>query len=142
MLITPAAPYRDQVIALLALEGLPFSDLPKRLDNFFVMLTRDGVIAVAGLEVYGRNGLMRSVVVNSDYRNQGIATQMVEKIIEAAINKELAKLFLLTETAREYFLNKGFEIIGRELVPPPVMRSSEFSTVCPVTATVMLKTLI
>jgi len=142
MLITPATPYRDQIVALLAIEGLPFDDLPKRLDNFFVMLAEDGVIAVAGMEVYARNALLRSVVVKNNYRNQGIATQMVERVMEAARSKELARVFLLTETAKDYFLNKGFEIINRELVPPQVKQSSEFSTVCPSTATVMLKTLI
>jgi amino-acid N-acetyltransferase len=142
MLITPASPYRHQIIALLAIERLPFNDLPKRLDNFFVMLAEDSVIAVAGMEVYERSALLRSVVVKNEYRNQGIATQMVEKVIETASNKQLARIFLLTETAKDYFLNKGFEVISRELVPPQVGRSSEFSTVCPSTATVMLKTLI
>lgn len=142
MLITPATPYRDQIITLLATERLPFDDLPKRLDNFFVMLAEDAVIAVAGMEVYGRSTLLRSVVVKNEYRNQGIATQMIEKVMEAARSKELARVFLLTETAKDYFLNNGFEIINREVVPPLVKRSSEFSTVCPSTATVMLKTLI
>jgi amino-acid N-acetyltransferase len=142
MLITPAAPYRDQIVALLAGERLPFDDLPKRLDNFFVMLAVDSVIAAAGMEVYGRSALLRSVAVKNEYRNQGIASQLVERVIEAARSKELARIFLLTETAKDYFLNKGFEIINRELVPPQVRRSSEFSTVCPSSATVMLKTLI
>lgn len=142
MLITPALPYRDQIVALLTGERLPFGDLPKRLDNFFVMLAQDDVIAAAGMEVYGRSALLRSVVVKNEYRNQGIAAQMVEKVMEAARSKELARVFLLTETAKDYFLNKGFEVISRELVPPQVRRSSEFSTVCPSTATVMLKTLI
>jgi amino-acid N-acetyltransferase len=141
MLITPATPYRDQIIALLAVERLPCDDLPKKLDNFFVMLDEDRVIAVAGMEVYGRSALLRSVAVKNGYRNQGIATQLVERVIEAARSKELARIFLLTETAKDYFLTKGVEIINRELVPPQVRRSSEFSTVCPSTATVMLKTL-
>jgi amino-acid N-acetyltransferase len=142
MLITPALPYRDQIVALLTSERLPFDDLPKRLDNFFVMLAEDGVIAAAGMEVYGRSALLRSVVVKNEYRNQGIAAQMVEKVMETARSKELARVFLLTETAKDYFLNKGFEVISRELVPPQVRQSSEFSTVCPISATVMLKTLI
>jgi amino-acid N-acetyltransferase len=50
-------------------------------------------------------------------------------------------LYLLTETASEYFEAKGYERISREDAPAALSASSEFSHVCPVSAIVMKKPL-
>jgi len=53
----------------------------------------------------------------------------------------IADLFLLTETAPEYFKNKGFAQAGRKLVATEVQDSSECSHVCPWSAIVMKKSI-
>jgi amino-acid N-acetyltransferase len=141
MEILEATGYRTDVEALLNGEKLPVSDLPESLDNFLVAQENGLVIGTAGIEIYGEHGLLRSIAVNTASRNKGIAGKLLERIENLARAKELKTLFLLTETAPDYFSRKGYKTIGRADVPVEVQRSSEFSFVCPQSAIVMMKAL-
>ena len=50
-------------------------------------------------------------------------------------------MYMFTETAPQYFERKGYEKISRDSVPKSIHASSEFSSVCPVSAIVMKKSL-
>jgi len=139
--ITEAINYKDDVIALLSSEKLPTDDLPATLKNFLVVTENEELIGVAGLETYGRYGLLRSLAVRPDYRNQSIASKLVEQIEKLALTEELKSIFLLTETAPDYFTRKGYHIIIRTEIPAEVQQSSEFSHVCPQSAIPMKKDL-
>lgn len=141
MIIDQAQPYRAEVIELLAAEKLPVEDLPETLDSFLVAIQDGIVIGVAGIEVYGTNGLLRSLAVKAAYRSSGIAGKLLNRIEAMSNLKQLSALYLLTETAPGYFEKKNFQKITREDVPAEVRQSSEFSHVCPVSAIVMKKTL-
>lgn len=132
---------RQEVINLLAEEHLPTADLPAQLDNFFVAADNHKVIAAIGLETYADCGLLRSMVVNKAYRNRHIAASLVNAIEALAKDSGIACMYLLTETAAVYFEKKGYEKIDRNDVPEAIKVSSEFSSVCPVSATVMKKQL-
>jgi amino-acid N-acetyltransferase len=139
--LKPAELYRDNVIELLSTEKLPTSDLPVMLNNFFVAVDDHGVSGVAGLEVYGNYGLLRSLAVNQNSRGRGIAADLVSKIESLAADKGLEAIYLLTETAKDYFERKGYEHIARMDIPEAVKASSEFTHVCPESATAMQKSL-
>ncbi|GAA3967247.1 arsenic resistance N-acetyltransferase ArsN2 [Mucilaginibacter dorajii] len=141
MIIQQAQPYRNQVIELLAAEKLPVADLPEMLDNFIVGIQDGSVIGVAGIEIYTRYGLLRSVAVQPQKRSFGIAGKLFNRLEAMSRLKGLQAMYLLTETAPAYFERKGFTKIAREDVPAEVQRSSEFSHVCPVSAIVMKKEL-
>lgn len=141
MIIDQAQPYREKVIALLVEENLPVEDLPELLAGFIVAIENETIVGVAGLEVYGEYGLLRSLAVSADYRNKGIAGKLLQRILAKATLLPLKELYLLTETAPGYFGRKGFLQITRNEVPVEVMGSSEFSHVCPVSAIVMKKIL-
>ena len=136
-----ALPYRNNIIALLSAEKLPVADLPATLDNFVVVKDVDTIIAVAGLELYGDDGLLRSLAVSPTHRNKGIAKLLLTQIEVLAAGKALSALYLLTETAPGYFKRNGYEQITRRDLPQPVRQSSEFSYACPQSAIVMKKTL-
>jgi len=142
MIIDQAQPHRKAVIELLSAEKLPVADLPEILEHFIVAIENAQVTGVAGLELYGDYGLLRSLAVKPDRRNQGIAGKLLHEIDILGRSKGLRELYLLTETAPGYFEGKGYRQIGREAVPEPVRASSEFSHVCPVSAVVMSKSLI
>jgi amino-acid N-acetyltransferase len=91
------------------------------------------------MEQYGEYGLLRSMVVHPDFRNQQIAADLVDTLEQRATAAGLKALYLLTETASGYFSRKGFSTVQRETVPDAIKVSSEFSHVCPVSATVMVK---
>ena len=141
MIIDNAQSYRDKVITLLAAEKLPVDDLPELLTDFVAAIEDTTIIGVAGLEIYGPYGLLRSLAVSPDHRNKGIAGKLLGQIETIAALKSLKELYLLTETAPAYFTQKGYQKITRSDVPIVVMESSEFSDLCPVSAIVMKKTL-
>jgi len=139
MIIDQAQPHKTAIIALLLAEKLPTHDLPETLDNFIVAISGAEVIGVAGLEVYGNYGLLRSVAIRSDFRSQGIAAKLLRRIDALASLKGLIELYLLTETASDYFERKTYRRIERVEIPEEVQRSSEFSHVCPQSAIAMKK---
>ncbi|SEP25379.1 arsenic resistance N-acetyltransferase ArsN2 [Mucilaginibacter sp. OK283] len=141
MQIEKAETYRANVIALLAAEKLPTDDLPQTLENFVIALQDEDVIGVAGLEIYDSYCLLRSVAVSAAYRGKGIASRLLDTIEKLAAARQLREIYLLTETAPEYFSKKEYQIITRAQVPAEVQQSTEFSHVCPQSAIVMKKTL-
>lgn len=141
MKIEQADSYRKSIITLLSAEKLPAADLPDPLENFVVTKLDEDVTGVIGLEVYGDYGLLRSLAVNKSFRNQGIANELLLHIEQLAAAKNLKAIYLLTETAPDYFMRKGYQKTIRENVPAVVQQSSEFSHVCPQSATVMFKEL-
>ena len=134
--------YRESIIALLTAEKLPTADLPQTLENFVVTLQSEDLTGVAGLEIYGNYGLLRSLAVNNNFRNQGIAAELLLHAEQIAAAKSLKIIYLLTETATDYFSRKGYQKIMRADVPAEVQQSSEFSHVCPQSAIVMQKRII
>ncbi|MDB5135200.1 MAG: hypothetical protein JWP37_1803 [Mucilaginibacter sp.] len=142
MQINQGINYRESIVAMLEAEKLPASDLPATLENFLVVLQNDEVIGVVGLEIYGDYGLLRSLAVSSAWRGHGIAGKLLDKIVALAHSKGLHHIYLLTETAPDYFSRKGYKKITRGDVPVEVQQSSEFSHVCPQSAIVMKKIII
>lgn len=140
-IIKATSQQRDEIIDLLQKENLPAEDLPLDLSNFFTAIEENTIIGLIGLEPYGENGLLRSMVVSPNYRNQQIAERLVKMLEEQAINSGINTIYLLTETADKYFSRKGYKTIVREEVPTELKASSEFSHVCPVSAIVMKKEL-
>jgi arsenate reductase (thioredoxin) len=133
--------YRSAIIALLEEEKLPVADLPAMLDNFYTALVNGVFAGVAGLEIYGKYGLVRSLVVDKASRDKGIANALLARIEALAADKKLSEIYLLTETAPDYFVRKGYHKITRDGVPVEVLQSAEFSYLCPQSAVVMKKSM-
>ncbi|WP_205509921.1 arsenic resistance N-acetyltransferase ArsN2 [Longitalea arenae] len=131
--------HRPLVIALLQAEKLPVENLPTSLDNFFVARHNNKVVGAIGLELYGDYALLRSMVVSTAYRNNNIASRLVEQVEAYGRSLGITSIYLLTETAPGYFEKKGYQKINRDEVPAAVQLSSEFGHVCPVSAIVMKK---
>jgi amino-acid N-acetyltransferase len=133
---------RDAIVALLLQEKLPVEDLPASLDNFLVAMVDEKIAGVIGIEFYQDCGLLRSMVVDKEYRNNHIASYLVNRLEEFARNSGITCIYLLTETAPQYFQNKGYNRMPRALVPDVIKTSSEFSHVCPASAVVMKKEIV
>jgi amino-acid N-acetyltransferase len=138
--ITAAEPkYREAIIDLLQSENLPVEDLPGNLTNFFIAKNNSVVIGAIGLEIYGDDGLLRSLVVKSAYRKMKIATALINELERLGRDLGLKNMYLLTETAREYFEGKGYQVMERSNAPALFQQSSEFTHACPASATLMRK---
>ena len=133
---------RDSIISLLRSAKLPTEDLALSLHNFLVALDGEDVVGAIGLERYGNDGLLRSMVVWDEFRNRGVASDLVNRLEEEAEMAGIGTLYLFTETAPLYFEKKGYERVSREDVSKSIQASSEFSSVCAESAIVMKKVIV
>jgi len=131
--------YRQAIIELLKAEKLPVDDLPGNLDLFFVAISDSEIVGVIGLEHHPPFGLLRSMVVRKDHQNQKVATALVATLEKHAADLKIEWIYLLTETASGYFEKKNYQRVERIEVPDEIKQSTEFSSVCPVSAIVMKK---
>lgn len=129
----------DQVYALLREAGLPADGLADQYGEQYCVAVASGgrVIGVAGLEIYGRGGLLRSVAVDEGWRGRGIGAALTRDRLAYARRYGLLEVYALTTTAAGYFPRLGFAEIDREEVPPEVLEAPEFASICPSTATVL-----
>lgn len=125
----------DRVESLLAEAGLPSRDVRSGRGRFFLADAGGAVIGVGGLELYGSEGLLRSVAVTEPNRGQGYGTALVAALEERARSNGCRRLYLLTTTATEFFRARGYSAIVRESVPASIRTTTEFRQLCPEAAT-------
>lgn len=121
---------------------LPHQDIPENITTkgrVFLGYYDDAgeLIGSGGLEMYGDSALLRSVAVKENVRGQQLGKKIVDDLVTQAKNSKINNIFLLTETAKDFFTKKGFRIVSRDEVPPQVRASSEFTHVCPSSAICM-----
>ena len=117
--------------ALLRNEDLPTDDCTAQLHHFIGI--RDGarLIAAAALEPAGELGLLRSLVVDPDYRGQGLGERLVGQLLARARAQGMEAVYLLTETADAYFPRLGFEPVARAAAPAAIAATRQFASLCP-----------
>jgi amino-acid N-acetyltransferase len=121
---------------------LPTAGVRDFIEEAYVVAVHDSETwGVAGIEPYGRYGLLRSVAVSPGFRGRGLGLALVADRLEWAGTRGLAAVFLLTTDAAEYFERLGFSRTDREKVPPEIEASPEFESICPESAIVMVKVL-
>jgi amino-acid N-acetyltransferase len=64
---------------------------------------------------------------------------LVSSIENLAKRKKIYEIYLLTETAENFFKKLDYCIIQKELAPEAIKNTSEFSSVCPQSAVLMTK---
>jgi len=136
--IFPARPADWEAIrTLVSASGLPLDGLEPHLPSTIVARDADGVVGCAALELYDRDALLRSVAVSATRRGSGIGLALTATAIELARRRGVRTIWLLTETATDFFPRFGFERADRGAVPAAVRSSAEFTSACPESATVM-----
>ncbi|HMP29019.1 MAG TPA: arsenic resistance N-acetyltransferase ArsN2 [Saprospiraceae bacterium] len=132
----------NQIIDLLKNVALPYSDLTDSKVTFIVATnTNQELIGAIGVEIYGADGLLRSFAVNKRYKNIGIGHQLLSHMLAKCANEGLSHLHLLTNTAKDFFLKRGFYILDRISAPESIQSTQEFSLLCPSSAIYMTKQL-
>lgn len=132
---------RPAILALLADENLPTTDLSENMDHFFTAKDSDRIIGVIGLEIYGPFGLLRSLAVAKEFRGQRIGSVLTSALETLSKQLSVSELYLLTETAPDFFKKFSYRVVDRKDVPDLIKASSEYSGVCPSTAIVLKKSL-
>jgi N-acetylglutamate synthase-like GNAT family acetyltransferase len=116
--------------ALVAGSGLPLDDLDRCRATQYVVRDGAAIVATAALEVRGRDAILRSVAVDPDWRGQRLGERIVSHAIAAAREADLRALYLLTETAADFFPRFGFVVEARAAAPPAIQASAEYGFVC------------
>lgn len=122
---------------LLEANALPLDGVHEALCGFLVAESEGRIVGVVGMEKCCDYGLLRSTAVAADWRNRGIARQLVERIIADAESQGVRALYLLTTTAEHYFPMFGFRPTSRDAAPDEIRATDEFRSACPASATVM-----
>jgi amino-acid N-acetyltransferase len=127
---------------LLRAAELPVSDItPELRAGFLVARADDVVIGAAGLEQYADVALLRSVVVASSLRGTGLGKRLVDAMEAKAQQAGLHALYLLTETASDFFARLGYRQVERAAAPSAIRATRQFSELCPVSSVFMMKKL-
>jgi len=131
----------ETVLTLLRKVNLPELGVIDHFHNFFVALKGDHIIGCIGIEIYEDIGLIRSVAVHPSSQGHGLGHKLVETIHNFALERNLTEVYLLTETAEQFFLKQDYIVIPREEADPRVKKSIEFTSACPDSAVCMVKRL-
>jgi amino-acid N-acetyltransferase len=110
----------DAVERLLRAANLPLDGAAVALALGVVAREGDDVIAAAAIERYGDAGLLRSVVVAGDRRGEGVGRKVVTAAESLARDAGIHDLYLLTETAVDWFPRLGYEVVERPLAEAAV----------------------
>ncbi|MFB6233468.1 MAG: arsenic resistance N-acetyltransferase ArsN2 [Haloarculaceae archaeon] len=123
------------VESLLERNGLATDDIADRdALSLYVCYRGDERVGIGGLEVYGTAGLLRSVVVAEEMRGTGIGRALCAELEARASERGVETLYLLTTTARDFFVDLGYHAVDRDEAPPSIRETRQFSELCPSTA--------
>jgi arsenate reductase (thioredoxin) len=139
-LITIEAAQADdwaEVEALITVNHLPLDGLRDHFGKAIVARQKSEIVGSAALEVYGDGVLLRSVAVRPTLQRQGVGQRLTLAAIALAQGLGISAVYLLTETASQFFPRFGFETVMRDAIPESVKQSVEFTTACPYSALAM-----
>lgn len=129
-------------VAMLATAGLPAEDLCEgQLEHFFYAGSDGSPTGLVGLEIYGADALLRSLVVEERERGRGFAVALVRHGEAYAASQGVRSIYLLTMTAERFFHRLDYARLDRAAAPPSIQRTSEFASLCPASSAFMVKQL-
>ena len=130
------------VIELLEAAGLPAADVSQELlRHFFYLPDAQSAAGLVGLELYGHEALLRSLVVRQSERGKGLGIALVRHAEAYAASQGVRSMYLLTLTAEPFFQRLGYAHLDRAAAPASIQRTSEFANLCPASSAFMVKVL-
>lgn len=139
--LRPARPEDlPEALALLGEASLPLHGVAEGFAGFVVAQAGTRIAGIAGLERHGSEGLLRSVAVAPEWRGRGLGAALTQEVLRVARGAGVTAVYLLTDTAAEFFPRCGFRPIERDQVPASIRASAEFAELCPASSTVMVWT--
>lgn len=126
----------------LAAAGLPTEDLSAaHMGSFLLAGESSRLVGMIGLETYSDIGLLRSLIVDADFRGKGLGARLVAALETKVAAAGMVELWLLTIVADPFFARHGYEVRQRDDAPTAISNSAEFSLLCPGDAVLMSKRL-
>jgi amino-acid N-acetyltransferase len=139
-IIAPATPPDlPAIFDLLDRSKLPRDGVGDHIATTLVAKDDRHLVGTAALELYGESALLRSVAVAAEQRGRGLGQALTSAALDLALRRGVRTVYLLTETAADFFPKFGFRPIPRSEVEEAVLGSAEFRSACPESALVMRK---
>lgn len=117
---------------------LPSVDCAEHIEQFVIAQSEGVVVGVGGMEHDGAVGLIRSIAVVPEQRRQGVGQAIFRRLKGKARRLGVTTLYLLTETAVDYFESFGFAALPRSAAPACIANTKQFMALCPSSATLMV----
>jgi len=125
----------------LAAAKLPIDDLGDPGRMFWRIDGQNGTAGFGGIEGDGPDRLLRSIVVLPGRRGRGLGSAIVGLIEAEAKALGAERLHLLTTDAAPFFRLKGYRDAVRGSAPVGIMGTAQFRSLCPASATYLVKEL-
>jgi len=123
-------------VSALAGARLPTQDLLDPHQAYFALLDGGQAVAYGGFAQFGRDALLRSIVVPAAGRRRGHGRAVVEALLDQLRQSQVDTAWLLTETP-DFFQHLGFTRAPRDAAPAPIAGTREFTALCPSSAPLM-----
>ena len=119
---------REGLKAALVKAGLPADDVGDPRLLFWRFETFEDVpVGFGGLDLYGEDALLRSVVTLPPLRQIGMGRAIVSALEVEARANQCRTIYLLTASDRDFFARLGYAPCARNTVPRAVRASTEFA---------------
>jgi amino-acid N-acetyltransferase len=136
------APDRTAVLQLLESASLPTADLGEAdMNDFLHAGSPHAPIGIVGVQFFGADALLRSLVVNAEHRTRGLGRALVERAELHARERAATTIYLLTTTAESFFLARGYSVASRDSAPAAIRATPEFAGLCPASSAFLSKRL-
>jgi len=129
---------RQKVIDLLLQQKLPITDI-KEDTLLYLLQDGDKLTGTVGLDIFDDCALLRSVSIVADARGKGYGKILNEQIEVFAKESGINCMYLITNTAKDFFERQGYCVIDRATAPDAIKQTGQFTGLCPSSAAVMKK---
>jgi UDP-N-acetylmuramate: L-alanyl-gamma-D-glutamyl-meso-diaminopimelate ligase len=114
-----------EILEKLAMKHKDLGD--ERSGDVLVVTAEGRVVGAVAVELYDDAAVLRSLAVDADWRGHGFGWLLADHAVMRAREKGARRLYLLTETASDFFAEKfGFRAIDRATVDAAVTASLHF----------------
>lgn len=136
----PIAGDDPALAAALAQAGLPIDDLGEPGRVFFAYSTLSGrVVGYGGLEIFGVDAFLRSLVVLPEARGQGFSGAIVARQCRRAFDLGARRAWTLTTSASDWLEKKGFARVERDTAPEAILATRQARSLCPASAALLTR---
>ncbi len=134
--------FNAEIEKLLTTAKLPSSDLVGADKVVLFGHEQKGkVVGLVGIEKYDQCALLRSLVIEPSERGAGLGGKLVSYAERQAAASGVKTIYLLTTTADKFFQRLGYSSMSRAEAPNIITSTSQFSSLCPDSASFMAKQL-
>jgi len=103
-----------------------YESINKEIENFIFIENNGHIIACAALKTYEKEniGEIYGLVVNKDYHNTDTSSNLMNLLIQKALDLNLSAIFALSKFGGRFFFRHGF--IESELSSLPLIRQKSY----------------